>query len=147
MSLKNDYSNIHYLKFTAEDSALRFYNVIIDLYTNSLVSGIITYDMPDDSKSINVENDIHSLKGIQLFAKPVDTGCYWLLDKDKNPVYKSYGYVPSIMEFFNISEGFGDYIDLEIINIKKKLLKTNTLHNIIYFNKDDDWKLMDEESD
>ena len=91
--MKKDFTNVRYLKFSAHDPwEVEFYNVIIDLTKDCLVSGIIKSGNENDYKwSINIEKNLNELPNTDssIFAKVVDSGIYHLLDENMNELFIS----------------------------------------------------------
>lgn len=138
-----DYSNVRYFKFSAEDPwEIKFTDIVIDLVTDCMISGIISSGRENDDKwSVDVEKNLNELPNpnYSIFAKVVDTGVYWLLDENMQPVYKSEGYVPSLMDYYNKNKGFGDYIELLVDDISTGRLAHSTDYKT-KFNRDTDWE-------
>lgn len=146
--MEKDFTNVRYLKFSAiDDYEAEFIDVVIDLVTDCIISGVIKIGEEDEDRlTINVPKDLDKLPNAEysIFAKVVDTGSYYLLDEDKNVLFKSVDYyVPSLMDYYNGEPGFGDCIDLYIEDIKTGKLKHHGSNKISY-NNHDDWKEVDE---
>lgn len=141
--MEKDFTKVRYLKFSAEDTfECVFYDVIIDLVDDRLVSGIIKFGEEGQyDTTINIEKNLEDLVNHEysIFAKVVDSGMYWLLDENFNALFKSEGYVPKLMDYYNGEEGFGDYIDLYIDDIKTGKLRHHDGVKIAY-NRVDDWE-------
>ncbi len=141
--MEKDFINVRYLKFSAEDPwETKFQDVIIDLVTDRLISGIICSGCENEDKwSIDINKDLANLPNPEysIFAKVVDTGVYELLDEDLNPIFRSEGYVPSLMDFYNCEEGFGDCIELFVDDLRTGHLTHNGT-NKIKFNHAEDWE-------
>jgi len=141
--MEKDFTTVRFLRFSADDPwECRFQDVIIDLVDDCLVSGIISAGTEsDDEWSINVKEGFDSLPNpnYSIFAKVVDTGIYELLDENHNVVFKSEGYVPSLMDYYTRNPGFGDYIELFIDDIDKKHLAHSKKFKTSY-NNPDDWE-------
>ena len=138
-----DYTNVRYFKFSAEDPwEIKFTDIVIDLVTDCMISGIISSGRENEEKwSVYINKNLNELPNpsYSFFAKVVDTGVYWLLDENMQPVYKSEGYVPSLMDYYNRNKGFGDYIELLIDDISTGHLY-HSAHHKIKFNQDTDWE-------
>lgn len=142
-----DFSKVKYLKFSADDyQEMNFTDVVIDLLNDTLVSGIMTFGGIDDSDKTMVDINVN-IKDIvnynySIFAKVVDSGDYYLLDENMNVLYESHGYVPKLMDYYNLSEGFGDYIELLIDDIDRKHLK-HADSSKVNFNNENEWTEVD----
>lgn len=116
--MEKDFTTVRFLKFSADDPwECRFQDVVIDLVTDRLISGIIAAgSKSEDMWSVDVKNGFDTLPNsdFSIFAKVVDTGVYELLDEKHNVVFKSEGYVPFLMDYYNREPGYGDYIELLI---------------------------------
>ena len=138
-----DFTNVHYLKFSAEDPCeIKFTDIVIDLVTDCIISGVISSGRENEDKwSIDIKKNLNELPNSKysFFAKVVDTGVYWLLDENMHPVYKSESYVPSLMDYYNCEPGYGDYIELSIDNENTWHLAHANKHKIS-FNYEDDWQ-------
>ena len=145
-----DFGEVRYLKFSAKDEfGPEFINVIIDLTTDKIFSGNININDSDSSDSdcdsprfiINGRNKAGNIikSHYNVFAKVVDSGEYYLLDKEFHPIFKCLGYVPHLMDYYNNEPGYGDYIDLTFIELDRGKLKHSNMSKI-YFNNDDDWQ-------
>jgi len=145
-----DFSNIHYLRFSAQDPyEAEFYDVVIDLTTDCIISGIIKigeYDSKSPRLTINASKGFDNLvnSNHSIFAKVVDSGTYQLLDDKMNAIYEHEGYVPKLMDYYNNNEGFGDYIDLTVDNLETGHLKHN-VRTKIDFNDPDEWTEVNEQ--
>lgn len=137
-----DFTNVRYLKFSAIDSyEAEFIDVVIDLVTDCIISGVIKIGEEDEDRlTINVPNELDKLPNpdYSIFAKVVDTGSYYLLDEDKNVLFKSEGYVPFLMDYYNREPGYGDCIELLIDNKNTGHLAHADKHKIS-FNHESDW--------
>ena len=138
----NDFTNVRYLKFSAQDPwEAEFYNVVIDLVTDRIIDGIIKIG-EEGEKCVIVNGKRAKYDFINpdysIFAKVVDTGSYYLLDENMNVIFESHGYVPKLMDYYNTEPGFGDCIDIKIENLENgKLCHKNT--SKINYNNPDDW--------
>ena len=116
--MEKDFNTVRFLRFSANDLCeCRFQDVVIDLVTDRLISGTISAgEENDDTWSVDVKNGFDTLPNsdCSIFAKVVDTGTYELLDENHNVVFKSEGYVPFLMDYYNREPGYGDYIELLI---------------------------------
>ena len=144
--MEKDFSTIRYLKFTACDPwEAEFCDVVIDLENDTIVSGTIKIgEENEDKRTIIVnKNGWENLEksNYSIFAKVVDEGSYYLLDNDMKPVYECHGYVPSLMDYYNCEPGYGDYIDIKIVDTKKSLLFHQSEHKTKY-NDHDEWTLI-----
>ena len=152
--MEKDFSKVRYLKFNAKDEfGPEFINVIIDLTTDKVIDGIIKVNDNDSSDSsdssdndkpriiINGKNKAGNLicTKYNVFAKVVDSGEYYLLDEELTPVFKSIGYVPSLMDYYNNEPGYGDYIDLTFMELDRGKLK-HANRPKINFNNVSEWE-------
>lgn len=146
--MKKDFTNVRYLKFSAHDPwEVEFYNVIIDLTKDCLVSGIIKSGNENDYKwSINIEKNLNELPNTDssIFAKVVDSGIYHLLDENMNELFICEGYVPRLLDYYNVKNGFGDCIELLIDNVSSKQLHHNEKPKL-YYNDPNDWRIIKNE--
>ena len=137
-----DFTNVRYLRFSANDPwECRFQDVVIDLVTDKLISGIIAAGSEnEDTWSVYVKNGFDTLPNsdCSIFAKVVDTGIYELLDENHNVLFKSEGYVPFLMDYYNCRPGYGDYIEL-LIDDKTTCHLAHSDKHKISFNHEDDW--------
>lgn len=140
--MEKDFTAVRFLRFSADDPwECRFQDVVIDLVTDRLISGIIAAGSEnEDTWSVNVKNGFDTLPNsdCSIFAKVVDTGVYELLDENHNVVFKSEGYVPFLMDYYNREPGYGDYIELFIDDEKTGHLAHASKHKIS-FNHESDW--------
>lgn len=146
-----DFSKIRYLKINAEDPyECVFRDVIIDLVEDTLVSGTIMFgsiEENEDRYTVNIRDGLDDLPNndASIFAKVVDNGIYHLLDDEMNEVFVSEGYVPNLMDYYNVEQGYGDYIDIRIENTDKKKLHHKQTSKIT-FNDVDDWTEVERET-
>lgn len=140
--MEKDFTDVRYFKFSANDpSEVEFYNVVIDLVTDRLISGIMSAGSEnEDDWSVDIKKNISTLPNadFSIFAKVVDTGVYELLDENMNVLFKSEGYVPFLMDYYNREEGFGDYIELLIDDVRTGHL-AHDIKPKISFNHESDW--------
>ena len=146
-----DFSDIRYLKFSAKDEfGPEFIDVIIDLTTDKVIDGTIKMNESDSSDSsdddrprfiINGRNKAGNLirQNYDVFAKVVDSGEYYLLNKEFTPIFKSWGYVPKLMDYYNNEPGYGDYIDWTFMELDRGKLKHSN-RSKIDFNKEEEWE-------
>lgn len=128
---------IKYLRINAVDGLkLGIRNLIIDLETNKILSGII--DEFEDYKIIStVSIEDYAKKHNNIWAKVIDNGRYDLLNENNEIVSSVQGYVPEWVDArYNCNEGFGDYIDFEIskdciINTHDDIMNVNELFNLM----------------
>lgn len=92
---------------------LIIYNLVINLNTNCLESATIE----KDGQFYTAYREEFPL---EIWAKVVDGGTYYLLDEYGDPIYFHKGYVPRVFDFYNKYEGYGDYIDLTLQKIGDK---------------------------
>lgn len=137
--MKKDFAAVRFLRFSADDPwECRFQDVVIDLTTDRLISGIIAASSEnEDAWSVNVKNGFDTLPNpkCSIFAKVVDSGVYELLDENYNVLFKSEGYVPSLMDYYNRTPGFGDYIKLLIDDENTGHLAHSDKHKISFYNE------------
>ena len=140
--MEKDFTTVRFLRFSADDPwECRFQDVVIDLVTDRLISGIIAAGSEsDDTWSVDVKNGFDTLPNsdCSIFAKVVDTGIYELLDENHNVVFKSEGYVPFLMDYYNREPSYGDYIELLIDDKNTGHLAHADKHKIS-FNYESDW--------
>lgn len=113
-----------YIKINAKDFGLiEFNNVILNIETGEWVDGmVIIYEGDEEINYKYSDIDKVNDREVNLFAKVVDTGTYELLDENMNPVKKLENfYVPKILERFNTSNGYGDYLEFILIRKDDKL--------------------------
>lgn len=140
-----DFSKVRYLKFNATDEhGPEFIDVIVDLSTNRVFSGTIKMNNDDDNTLrfiVNGRNKVGNLINpvYNVFAKVVDEGDYYLLDEEFTPLYRSEGYVPELMDYFNNEPGYGDYIDWTFVELDTGKLKHKN-GSIFNFNNADEWE-------
>ena len=144
--MEKDFSRVKYLKFTACDPwEAEFHDVVINLEDDIIVSGIIKIGEENEDRTTIIvnKNGWENLEksDYSIFAKVVDEGSYYLLDNDMKPVYECHGYVPSLMDYYNCEPGYGDCIDIKIVDTNKSLLFHHPEHKIKY-NDHDDWTLI-----
>lgn len=137
-----DFTNVRFLRFSANDPwECIFQDVVIDLVTDRLIGGIIAAGSEnEDTWSVDVKNGFDTLPNsdCSIFAKVVDTGVYELLDDDHNVLFKSEGYVPFLMDYYNRRPSYGDCIELLIDDIETGHLAHANKHKIS-FNHESDW--------
>lgn len=102
------YLEINYTVDTVEN--LIIHNLVIDLCTNCLESATV-------EKDGQFYTAYRGEFPLEIWGKVVDGGMYYLLDEYGDPIYFHKGYVPRIFDFYNKSEGYGDYIDLTLQKI------------------------------
>ena len=137
-----DFGKVKYFKFSAIDpDEAEFCDIIINLETDRIESGMIKIGEEGDDKIIvNGLNNWGNLVNPEysIFGKVDDSGSYYLLDKDMNPIFEHHGNVPNLMKYYNEHPILDNCIDIKIIDLEKSLLA----HNIkpkISFNNPDDW--------
>lgn len=139
--MKKDFAAVRFLRFSADDPwECRFQDVVIDLTTDRLISGIISASSEnEDTWSVNVKNGFDTLPNPEcsIFAKVVDSGVYELLDENYNVLFKSEGYVPSLMDYYNRKPGFGDYIKLLIDDENTGHLAHSDKHKSSFYNENE----------
>lgn len=140
-----DFSKVRYLKFSADDPyECTFKDVIIDLVEDKMIYGFITIGSIEDGDeriTFDVEHNLSELQHgdkFSIFAKVVDSGVYYLLDENMNEVFISEGYVPRLMDYYNVERGFGDYIELKFDDINTGKL-WHQEQNKISYNDEDEW--------
>ena len=137
--MKKDFTAVRFLRFSADDPwECRFQDVVIDLTTDRLISGIIAASSEnEDTWSVNVKNGFDTLPNPEcaIFAKVVDSGIYELLDENYNVLFKSEGYVSFLMDYYNRKPGFGDYIKLLIDNENIGHLAHSDKYKISFYNE------------
>lgn len=118
-------NKIKYLKIKACDNSDDIFlnDCIIDL-------SVTGYNCIIEGKWIENEEEIDLFDEtiedqLDIFMKVVDMGYYTLLDKDENILYELAGYVPEVVNYFNKTNGYGDYIDITVVYDK------TSGHNII----------------
>lgn len=140
--MEKDFTTVRFLRFSADDPwECRFQDVVIDLVTDRLIGGVIAAGSEsDDDWSVDVKNGFDTLPNsdCSIFAKVVDTGIYELLDENYNVVFKSEGYVPFLMDYYNREPGYGDCIELFIDDENTGHLAHADKHKIS-FNHESDW--------
>ena len=144
--MEKDFNTVRFLRFSANDPCeCRFQDVVIDLVTDKLISGTISAgEENDDTWSVDVKNGFDTLPNpdCSIFAEVIDTGIYELLDENNNVIFKSEGYVPFLMNYYNCESCYdnfhGDYIEL-LIDDKKTghLVHADKPKSI--FNHKSDW--------
>lgn len=110
-----NFNKIKYLKIKACDNSDDIFlnDCIIDLSAtghNCIIKGKwIENEEEIDLFDETIEDQL------DIFMKVVDMGYYTLLDKDENILYELAGYVPEVVNYFNKTNGYGDYIDIIVV--------------------------------
>ncbi len=153
--MNKDYSKVKYLVFSADDPfTMSFKDIVINLESNKIVNGILTlgedcdpykesYRLNPCQEYIDKLRPIANKNGIlDLFAKVVDTGTYYLCDENIEELYVYPGYVPKLMDYYNTSPGFGDYIEISInLNNEFELAHKDYTNIFNYLEEEaEDWK-------
>lgn len=139
-----DFSTIRYFKFSAIDpSEAEFCNVIIDLFDDKIISGVIKIGEEGEDRETIIVNGRNKWGNLvnpeySIFAQVNDKGSYYLLDEKGMPVYEHHGSVPKLMKYYNEHPILDNCIDILIENLETGKLKHSSKHKINY-NDINDW--------
>jgi hypothetical protein len=110
IGIKDDYTEDEFDRF---ENLTSRYARTTDLLIGKVLRSIDRVELMNSGSIIDAANGAEKRGIVESVSKLRDTGKYYLLNEDKELVFKQeYGYVPN--KLIPPKDGFDDYVDLEI---------------------------------